>query len=395
MSESQPTEPANTATFDYTQGAYWGGPWYPYWSLLLISVLGGYIGLDHLYLRSPTTALAKLLVNLFAFGLWYVYDLLQLFREKENVMKYGLTAPALGPLGIGAGMFTDNQPANVKISKSPLRYFGYMMLVGLPFGFDFVLAGDLNGALSRFISILLFFLWPISFIWTIMNIITAIFMPKNLFDNGPYRLFPFSWLLEPYGPSVLGPVDLPNPPDGPDGCAPGGSKGMFRSMFDTLVSVITIPVQAVLNIILPGFIPAARAVETAVEAGATAAAAGLGAVTEVAKATGEGAQILSDAAAASAPTITATSSLVQQAKGALTAAGATASTIAKSQRGGGGLDAADPLNLALFSFFIVLLGSGIYIAVKRLNNTFPIFKKKEDEQQQPNRQQRDDTPPKP
>ena len=64
MSETAEKKPRFAGVFDYTQKAYWGGPWYPYWSLLLVSVFGGFIGLDHLYLRSPTTGICKFIVNI-------------------------------------------------------------------------------------------------------------------------------------------------------------------------------------------------------------------------------------------------------------------------------------------------------------------------------------------
>ena len=39
-----------------------------------LSVLGGFFGLDHLYLRSPLTFIAKLITNIFTFGTWWLYD---------------------------------------------------------------------------------------------------------------------------------------------------------------------------------------------------------------------------------------------------------------------------------------------------------------------------------
>ena len=106
--------------FDYTRKQFWGGPWYPYWSLAVVSVMCGFVGLDHFWLRSPTTGILKFIVNLFGFGIWWIYDLIQIFGEKDNVMEHGLTAPFAGPLGIGAGMFRDNQP-DAPLSKSPFR----------------------------------------------------------------------------------------------------------------------------------------------------------------------------------------------------------------------------------------------------------------------------------
>ena len=54
--------------------------------LLGLSVLGGFFGLDHLYLRSPLTFIAKLIVNIFTFGTWWLYDASQAIFNR-NVVK--------------------------------------------------------------------------------------------------------------------------------------------------------------------------------------------------------------------------------------------------------------------------------------------------------------------
>lgn len=53
----------------------------------MATIFGGALGLDHLLLRSPTTAFAKVVLNILSLGLWYFYDVLQVLGEKENVMK--------------------------------------------------------------------------------------------------------------------------------------------------------------------------------------------------------------------------------------------------------------------------------------------------------------------
>ena len=73
--------------FDYTQKSFWGGSWYPYWTLIVATILGGFFGLDHIWLRSPTSGLLKFIVNILTLGLWYFYDMIQILGEKENVMK--------------------------------------------------------------------------------------------------------------------------------------------------------------------------------------------------------------------------------------------------------------------------------------------------------------------
>jgi TM2 domain-containing membrane protein YozV len=66
----------------------------------------GFLGLDHFYLRSPGTGIAKLL-TLGGFGFWWVWDVIQLMTEKERVLLYGLSTPFDMQTGIGQGMIYE------------------------------------------------------------------------------------------------------------------------------------------------------------------------------------------------------------------------------------------------------------------------------------------------
>jgi hypothetical protein len=268
-------------TFDYTRRDFWGGPWYPYWTLVTITALGGFFGLDHFWLRSPTTGAIKCIVNILTLGLWWVYDMVQVFAEKDSVMKHGLSVPLAGPLGIGAGMFMDNQP-DATPSRSPLRWMAYLLLMLTPFGFDSLVGGDSNGAFAKLLSVLFPLMWPISFAWFFANIWYTVATPKKLFTEGLLRFFPFSLLWDAKGPSILGPKDLP---DRPDGCDPGGSKGFFRGIFDAILVFLNIVLPPIIvtaiNSAFPGLIPAVQAGSAAVQAGATTVKTGFNVATGV------------------------------------------------------------------------------------------------------------------
>jgi hypothetical protein len=75
-------------------------------TLQRLSWLGGLIGLDHFYLRSPLTGLAKAL-TLGGFLLWYIWDIVQVYTEPERVLNRGLAAPMDTVVGIAQGMITD------------------------------------------------------------------------------------------------------------------------------------------------------------------------------------------------------------------------------------------------------------------------------------------------
>jgi len=76
----------------------------------LLSTFLGVFGIDHFYLRSPATGIIKLL-TFGGFGLWYVWDLLQVWFESKRILSYGLTTPLDLVLGIGQGMITNVKTA--------------------------------------------------------------------------------------------------------------------------------------------------------------------------------------------------------------------------------------------------------------------------------------------
>ncbi len=391
--------------FDYTRRNFWGGPCYPYWTLVTFTVLGGFFGLDHFWLRSPTTGVLKCIVNIFTFGLWWMYDMLQIFGEKDTVMKHGLTAPLVGPLGIGAGMFTDNQEG-VPTSKSPLRWMAYLLLMMSPFGFDFLVAGDSNGAFAKFLSIVNPFLWPISFVWFFLTIGYTVLYPKQLFTTGLLRFFPFTLFMDSKGPSVLGPKDMP---DRSDGCDPGGSSGFFRGIFDKIIEFINkvLPpiIITAINSAFPGLVPAVQAGSAAVQAGATAVKTGFNVATGIIEAARDpatvavatGSQLLKEIpgavkdAAGAADIISsglnayaspdALKKVAVQSGGAMLVGAAAASAAGHNS---------DVTNSAILALLLVILTGGSWFAAKRLNLAELIIPKRTDDGQQ-----RDDTPPRP
>jgi hypothetical protein len=387
--------------FDYTRKDFRGGPWYPYWTLVTFTTLGGFFGLDHFWLRSPTTGIIKCIVNIFTFGLWWMYDMLQVFGEKDSVMKHGLTVPLVGPLGIGAGMFVDNQP-DVATSRSPLRWMAYLLLMMTPFGFDSLVGGDSNGAFAKFFSILFPLMWPISFAWFFVNIWYTVVTPKRLFTEGLLRFFPFTLFIDPKGPSVLGPKDVP---DRPDGCDPGGSKGFFRGILDAILNLLNVVLPPIIitaiNSAFPGLVPAVQAGSAAVQAGATTVKTGFNVATGVIEAAREPATVA----------VAIGSQLVQSLPGAVESATNAAGTITNGlnalaspdalkknvvQVGGAVLLASsaarnsDFTNSAILALLLVILAGGSWFAAKRLNLAELIIPKRTTDGQQ-----RDDTPPRP
>lgn len=228
---------------DYTQKKFWGGSYYSYWVVLVISVIFGAIGLDHLYLRSPLTFLMKAITNIFTFGLWYFYDIFQLVSEKESVLKHGLRAPLLGPLGVGAGMFREGESDGGPEAKSPYRFLGFILALFIP-GMSYAFAGDLNGGMAQFASMLFPPLWLILIGWMIYNGYRTLFQTKSLFSEGMPRIFPWNWwLMDDEGKNYLGPKDVE-----PKTCAEdaGGVLGFFQRIITTVLNPVVGPLSETL-----------------------------------------------------------------------------------------------------------------------------------------------------
>jgi TM2 domain-containing membrane protein YozV len=147
-----------------------------YTALMVISLVGGFLGLDHLYLRSPMTFLAKLGVNLFFFGIWWLWDVCQIFCNEQVVRIYGLRVPGVGKQ-VGAGMLAEEQP-----DKKHARFFTYgvALLFGGLIGLDSFLLGQTNEGIFRLISTITFVFLPVSGLEWISKLYSFFFDTKTL-----------------------------------------------------------------------------------------------------------------------------------------------------------------------------------------------------------------------
>jgi TM2 domain-containing membrane protein YozV len=114
----------------------------------------GFLGLDHFYLRSPATGIAKLL-TLGGFGLWWLFDIVQLWTEKERVLNYGLTAPFEWITGIGQGMIYSGDSKNYKY-KQTTSFTTWMVATLFGFtGIDMFVLGRLWLGVRKFMIFML------------------------------------------------------------------------------------------------------------------------------------------------------------------------------------------------------------------------------------------------
>jgi hypothetical protein len=120
--------------------------------------------------------------------MWFFYDIFQAFAERESIEKYGLSMPWYGPTGIGAGGFvSDSNPA--VNNANPFWFMLYAVgLFILPFGLDYLVAGDYVGAGMKAISTLMVF----GLLYTVINIYKLLAHPEQVMCEGTSRFFPWS-----------------------------------------------------------------------------------------------------------------------------------------------------------------------------------------------------------
>jgi hypothetical protein len=193
--------------FDHTTGATWGGSQLSPTVLKVLAVLGGFIGLDHLVLRSPKTALLKFLVNCISLGFWYFYDIVQVFADTDFIRTYGYSIPGIGPVGLGAGILHQDAPVGQAppASPSPFLFVAYSLLIVIPFGFSHFIAGDYAGGAAKFFLSYIFFTFLLGWAWAAYSTFNLVFNTKGLLEKGTDRMFPATLFMSNYGqaPNIM------------------------------------------------------------------------------------------------------------------------------------------------------------------------------------------------
>ena len=173
--EAQKAEPNST-----NKNVSEGGPGAAYLSydvFMGLSILGGALALDHLYLRSPLTFLAKIIVNILTLGTWWLYDASQAIFNKDVVKVFGLGIPGLGPKGIAAGVLGSDTP-----DKKHMAFFAYglALILGGAFGLDSFLVGDSQSGIIRLIAFISLILTPVALAWWGYNLFKFFFQTKDV-----------------------------------------------------------------------------------------------------------------------------------------------------------------------------------------------------------------------
>ena len=185
-----------------TQIDFWKMSNLSYSALKYMSLLGGFFGVDHIYLRSPLTGFLKLIVNIFTFAiffipLWYIYDLTQIFMDETKVKLFGLSKPfSFSNYGLGAGMFEDEYPSKIgnkdidrdRESSKSWTFLAYTLLtltiVPAMFGANDFMVGmpNNNGKLKALLTISILGA-GISALLSAFEAIRVIFSTRTVIDN--------------------------------------------------------------------------------------------------------------------------------------------------------------------------------------------------------------------
>lgn len=218
----------------------WGTRDRNFFTFLLLSIFGGFFALDHIYLRSYPTAVQKVALNFFGFGLWYFWDLLQLFTEGQTVREKGLSSPFDWTQGIGRGVFSEPEDRkNPVLAAKSYILWSFLAIFGGFFALDKFYIGDYWHGLVKLVSIFSpIFLF--GFLWVGWDAFHAFFMTKDVLSGAISLPPPLTW----FGFSETpGQIFLPGGVDQNGGSGISGIAksimGMSSDKVENMVGLIT------------------------------------------------------------------------------------------------------------------------------------------------------------
>lgn len=193
----------------------WKGADRNFYVFTILSILFGFIGFDHFYLRSFGTGTQKALVNFATLGLWYWWDLAQVLTDGKTVRKEGLTSPFDWIRGIGRGVFTPlpaessrqhggtEQPQVFPAQKSYVLYAILAIFFGW-LGADKFYLGYFGQGLAKLLSCFNIFLFLFGWLWVVWDLVFAFFFTSDVMKHGIKPPLPFSFFFyEPIPPTLF------------------------------------------------------------------------------------------------------------------------------------------------------------------------------------------------
>lgn len=172
----------------------WGGPDRNYFTFVVLSVLLGFFGVDHMYLRSFPTAIAKTVFNLFTLGFWYFWDLLQIINDGERIKQEGLNTPFDWVRGIGRGAFVAPKDTKTYVSDKSYLFYTFLALCFGWLGADKFYLGEYGQGIVKLISCFNIFVFLFGWFWVLWDAFHAVFQLRTILDEGVPVPMPYSFL---------------------------------------------------------------------------------------------------------------------------------------------------------------------------------------------------------
>jgi hypothetical protein len=226
-----------------TRKEFWGESQYNRKGMLVFTVLFGALGLHHLMLRSPQTAVLFFFANLFSFGYCYWFDILQLAgTPTKDLNQYGLALPWQAA-GIAQGMWKCGEDKEASDSSPPSPWWFTLYSLLLPLGpLASLIAGDSGGAMAKFLGILfIIVLFPFTIISLGFDYYKLLLKPADVLYNGASRFFPFTfagWMPDGMSPRLTGEGRVKAADDSNDSILVRFWKGMITACLPFLRRVL-------------------------------------------------------------------------------------------------------------------------------------------------------------
>lgn len=175
---------------------FWGGnPDRNYYIFVTLSIVFGFFGFDHFYLRSYATGTQKFLFNMVSLGMWHWWDVSQIVGNGEKIRTEGLSGPFDWMHGIGKGTFTPPE-GTTGCFEAPKSYVLYTFLA-IFFGWlgmDKFYLGHWGQGLLKLISCFNLFLLLFGWLWVVWDAFHAFFMTDSILKDGIRPPIPYSLL---------------------------------------------------------------------------------------------------------------------------------------------------------------------------------------------------------
>jgi hypothetical protein len=250
-----------------------GGAYLSYNVYAGLALLGGFFALDHLYLRSPLTFLAKIVINIIFFGVWWLYDASQAFFNKDVVKAFGLPVPGMGPKGIGAGMLVNDISDKKHLN---FLFYGVALLFGGLIGLDSFIVGDKTSGIIRILSLLSIIFSPLAIGWWLYNMFNFFFKTKDV-TNQYWEYFgapvPAEYKISfgdklakqfPFLGAILGPIKIVK--NVSEALATNPEGAISEIVKGPLARAIALAKPAINEVVAPVIQPAANAIRVASKA---------------------------------------------------------------------------------------------------------------------------------